>query len=120
MSKILLILPYIICLSFGQILFKKIGIQVNSADNKIVTLLSSPLFYCAAGLYALLTVYWIFILSKTPLSVAYPYVLLSFITTPLAASFVFQEKLGFYFWVGTLVMLTGGVILAFDTFVMKK
>jgi drug/metabolite transporter (DMT)-like permease len=110
-----LIIPYILGLSLGQVLFKKVGLEIASNSGRgYMTLIKSPVFYGACILYAILTIFWIFILSKLPLSVAYPFVLLSFLTTPLAGLYFFGETIGKMYWVGLGVMVIGGLIIMID------
>jgi drug/metabolite transporter (DMT)-like permease len=50
-------------------------------------------FFVALILYAALTVLWVWILSYTPLSRAYPFLALAFALTPALGCLVFAEPL---------------------------
>ena len=64
-------------------------------------------FLAAATLYAALTVMWVWILTIVPLSRAYPFVVLSFVLTPLGAAFFFGESLTLEYGIGISVILVG-------------
>lgn len=117
-SKFLLaLIPYILGLSTGQVMFKKVGMSIagKPARDLIFCLATSPLFYVSILLYGALTILWIWLLSKVPLSYAYPFVLLSFFTTPLCAVFFLNEQLGKLYWIGVLIMIIGGLIITIET-----
>jgi drug/metabolite transporter (DMT)-like permease len=54
---------------------------------------STGIFFVALILYAALTVLWVWILSYTPLSRAYPFLALAFALTPALGCLVFAEPL---------------------------
>lgn len=64
-------------------------------------------FLAAAALYAVLTILWVWILTVIPLSRAYPFVVLSFVFTPLGATFFFGESLTLNYGIGISVILVG-------------
>ena len=59
--------------------------------------------YCMPG-FALL---WVWILSFTPLSRAYPFVALAFALTPLLAGLLFGETISLHLIIGLLLILGG-------------
>ncbi|HME26124.1 MAG TPA: EamA family transporter [Acetobacteraceae bacterium] len=78
---------------------------------KLVVALSLNLWFIAALLlYAALSVIWVWILSDTPLSIAYPFVALAFVLTPLLGHFAFGEALGWSHAAG-LALVVGGLLL---------
>lgn len=61
--------------------------------ERIAGFLLNGYFFVALILYARLTVLWIWILSFTPLSRAYPFLALAFALTPALGCLVFAEPL---------------------------
>jgi len=104
---------YGLCLAFsaalcvGQVLFKMAALGQDKDAFSFVRLLQSPWFFAAAGLYALTTVLWIYILTRLPLSLAYPFSLLGAAFVPLAAWLLFGEPLGVKVWGGLVLILAG-------------
>jgi drug/metabolite transporter (DMT)-like permease len=58
-------------------------------------------------LYAALAVFWVWVLSFTPLSRAYPFVALAFAFTPLLGGLIFGEVISTRLFIGLLFILCG-------------
>lgn len=108
-----LLLSYAIGMSIGQVLFKYAALSFSPSAaaaattlGRILQLGSNPYFLAALILYLLLSVLWVWLLSFTSLSRAYPFVALAFIVTPLFGHFIFLEALEpkFYFGIGFIVV----------------
>jgi drug/metabolite transporter (DMT)-like permease len=54
-----------------------------------------------------LAVFWVWLLSFTPLSRAYPFVALAFALTPMLAALLFGEVISIRLWFGLLMILGG-------------
>ena len=80
----------------GQLLFKTPALR-GAGDGplaaRIAGFLLKGYFFVALILYAALTVLWVWILSFTPLSRAYPFLALAFALTPALGCLVFAEPL---------------------------
>ena len=72
----------------GQILFKKTAIKLSEANaeskplnndllNSLISVVQIPYFFFALVIYAIATFYWLYILQKIPLSLAYPFTALA-------------------------------------------
>ena len=70
-------------------------------------MLGSWHFYASIALYGALTVVWIWILTRIPLSRAYPFVILTFVFTPMFAAFAFGEPLNVWYFCGLALILAG-------------
>ena len=80
---------YAAAMAGGQLLFKIAamrGAGARHSSERIAGLLLNGYFIVALVLYAALTVLWVWILSFTPLSRAYPFVALAFALTPALGS----------------------------------
>jgi drug/metabolite transporter (DMT)-like permease len=94
----------------GQLLFKVAamrGTGASAPSERIVSFLFNGYFAVALILYAALTVLWVWILSFTPLSRAYPFVALAFAITPALGALVFGEPASVRLVVGIGLILCG-------------
>ncbi|TMJ34676.1 MAG: hypothetical protein E6G96_01250 [Alphaproteobacteria bacterium] len=69
-------------------------------------------FLLALLLYAGFAVFWVWILSFTPLSRAYPFVALAFALTPLLGGLLFAEPISLRLLLGILLILAGLFLVA--------
>lgn len=92
----------------GQMLFKlgSNGKQINSLFD-IIKLFFTPIVFLALCLYAGTTGLWLYILSKTPISQAYPIQALAFPLVLIVSSFVFHEQISINKWIGVLIIVAG-------------
>jgi drug/metabolite transporter (DMT)-like permease len=96
--QIALLVAYTIGISGGQILFKlaadydgnRIGLPI---ERQFLSLLHNVYFLLAFALYVVLAPLWVWILSFTPLSRAYPFMALAFAFTPLLGAALFGETI---------------------------
>jgi len=104
---------FVVILSCGQLLFKTTAAALAGAvgtADALARLLAAPSFYAAVGLYGFSTLLWIWILTRMPLSLAYPWVALTTAVVPLLAILVHGEKVRPVFWLG-LVLVVLGILL---------
>ena len=101
-----------VALAAGQLLFKSTAVRVKELPlaAMLQSIAFAPSFYAACLLYAVATVIWIWILTKIPLSTAYPFVGLSFILVALVSWLVLGETPTMWGYIGIL-MVTAGVAL---------
>lgn len=99
-------------LSVGQLLFKRVGLLMHGRplQEGVWLVLASPALYLSLALYALATALWIWILSRIPLSQAYPWVGVGVVLVPLLARVFYGEKVTLTFWVGALLVAVGIVV----------
>jgi drug/metabolite transporter (DMT)-like permease len=111
LSQTLLLIGYAVGMSGGQVLFKLAAIRYGGADGtaaeRIVGLLHNLFFVSALILYAALAVLWVWLLSFTPLSRAYPFVALAFGLTPLLGALLFGEVMPVRLTFGIVLVLCG-------------
>ena len=109
-------------MSLGQVLFKKtavtLSVSMASQNNPlgliegIIRALSVPWLYMALCVYAMATVFWLYILQRVPLSLAYPFSALAMVIVPIIAIYLFGEKLSWSYWIGVFFIFTGIIIIA--------
>jgi drug/metabolite transporter (DMT)-like permease len=114
LSQIALLTFYAIGMSGGQVLFKmaamRYGATDGSAGERLFGLLYNVYFLAALVLYAAFSILWVWILSFTPLSRAYPFVALAFAVTPLLGGMFFNEAISLRLLAG-IVLILGGLFL---------
>jgi drug/metabolite transporter (DMT)-like permease len=100
---------YAAAMAGGQLLFKLAAQRLGSsgAGERLIELAGSPYFYAAFALYSALAVLWVWILTFTPLSRAYPFVALAFAITPLLGGWMFGELIDLRLGLGILAILCG-------------
>jgi drug/metabolite transporter (DMT)-like permease len=104
-------------MSLGQVLFK-LSANRNSgggAEQFLSAILRDGYFLSAVALYAGLTVLWVWILTRVPLSRAYPFVVVSFAVTPALAALIFKEALGSWYVIGLALVLAGLSVLVWKS-----
>jgi drug/metabolite transporter (DMT)-like permease len=98
-------------MSAGQLLFKMAALRYGAAAGgtaeRLLALAGNVYFVAALALYAGYAVLWVWILSFTPLSRAYPFVALAFALTPLLGGMLFGETISVRLIVGILFILCG-------------
>jgi drug/metabolite transporter (DMT)-like permease len=106
----LIILLNTLLLVSGQFLWK-IGMSNRSTSfdslGAIIRVLISPYILSGLFLYGLATVLWLFILTKVPLSVAYPLQSFAYIIAVFGAFFFFQEEINLWKILGVILILAG-------------
>ncbi len=112
MTNTLALLGFTIMLAAGQLLFKKVGLQLQGSQpaTAVQNILAAPEIYAALALYGAATILWIWILSRVPLSRAYPYVALGVVLVPLASILVFGERIRPAFWLGAALIVAGIIV----------
>ncbi len=101
------LLCFTFLLAAGQLLFKQTGLELRGGVMRVLT---APAFYAALALYGVATLLWIWILSRVPLSRAYPYVALGVVLVPLASMMMFGEQVRPGFWLG-VGLIVGGIVI---------
>ena len=110
-----------ILMSIGQVLFKKTALSISSGLNNenslgliegILKALTIPWLYMALVTYGLATLFWLYILQRIPLTLAYPFSTLAMTIVPILAIFLFGEKISWSYWIGIFFIFMGITIIA--------
>lgn len=113
--QIALLAAYAAAMAAGQLLFKAAA-QRYTADaslaDRALSLLLNGYFIAATVLYVALTGLWVWILTFTPLSRAYPFVALAFAVTPLLGGWLFNEPITPRLCLGLVLILCGLLAVA--------
>lgn len=108
-----LLVFYAMGLSIGQLLFKLAADDVKAGPVRAFAagLLLNRHFAVAVVLYGLMTVLWVWILTRVPLSRAYPFIALAFVFTPALAFMAFGEAISPRYLIGLAFILAGLIVL---------
>lgn len=113
MSKMIsyfLLFGNVLLLVAGQILFK-IGLQ-RVGGLHWLRIAQSPAIWSGLVLYGVATLLWFAVLTRLPLSVAYPMQSMAYVLGLLAAWFIFDETLSATKIAGCVVILIGVYLIA--------
>ena len=115
LSQLVALVAYAAAMAGGQLLFKTAALRGaghGPLGERAAGFLLNGYFVVALILYAALTVLWVWILSFTPLSRAYPFVALAFAVTPVLGGLVFAEPLSMRLVIGLVLILCGLFFIA--------
>lgn len=112
MTNVLACLFLAASLAGGQVLFKFAAMDIQQRiERSWLEVISSPWLISSLLVYGASTVLWLWILTKMPLSRAYPFALLGTALVPLLAKLLFGESLPPLYLVGALLLFAGIVII---------
>jgi len=100
---------FTLVLTAGQIFFK---LAASAFIGKplavgVLELARAPSFYAGSSLYGAATLLWVWILSRVPLSQAYPWVAIATAAVPLLATQLFDERVKPSYWLGVAFVVLG-------------
>ncbi|MCP8615836.1 EamA family transporter [Salirhabdus salicampi] len=103
----------IFLLVLGQMFWKLSVEDVKQWDvDAFTTVFTSPFFWFGGFTYAIATVCWLYVLSKMPLSVAYPFQSISYVFGAILAVVIFKETVTAQHWLGILVIILGVFLIS--------
>lgn len=88
------------------------GFAAGGGIKGIVTMLFTPTIFVGIAIYGVSVLIWLWVLSRVDLSVAYPFVGLSFIFTLLFGHFILGESVNALRIIGTLMIAAGCLFVA--------
>ncbi len=101
-----LLLAAAICAAAGQVLFK-----LGATSRTSLLAFLNPQIIGGGGLYFLGAVLWVWALSKLPLSVAYPFTVLTFVFVYLASIVLLGERPSPTAFLGVGLVLAGLAVI---------
>ncbi len=116
MQKYLLIFATLLLTVSGQVIIKwraEAVAHLASAGRLayLQAMFTDPYVWCGLGGAVLASLCWMLAVQQTALSIAYPFMALSFVLVPAAAALLFGESVSVGQYVGQ-AMIVGGVTLA--------
>ena len=107
-----------VCLSAVAQVALKIGTRslATSAGKGlpavILSVASSPFIWLGLGIYGASVLAWLWVLSKTDVSVAYPFVGISFVLTAVMGAALLHENVSMLRIAGTALVIFGCILIA--------
>ena len=83
----------------------------RAADGGRLTrgILGQPFIWLGVAIWAVEIIAWTLVLEKTPLSLAYPVMTLSYVAIPLASFVCLRERMSRRRWIGAGLVAVGGL-----------
>lgn len=106
---------FCVLMGAGQILFKLAAMRLPTEGGlvpKLIAIAASPPVWAAASLYAVASVLWVLILTRVPISIAYPITSLTLVLVPVVSWAVFGDPLSLRMFCGMLTILAGVWLIA--------
>lgn len=110
-----LVVLFAVGMGFGQLLLKYAAHrQATKTGRDLISLLELVLdwpFLVGAASYALLLIFWVWLLTFLPLSRAYPFTLLSLMVATAGGAIFFHEPITQRFLAGLSIIAVGLIVL---------
>jgi len=113
--KIAQVLLSVCGISVGQLLLKLAALNLQNPKVPGVWIAGySVNLYLIGGVATLgvSTLIWVWVLRTLPLAIAYPFMALCFVIVPLLSYLVLGETVGLKFMMGTLLIVSGVVLIS--------
>ena len=117
MSYLLLPVVAAVISAIGQILLKYAMLKhgpIAPSLSGILALFFEPLLLVALSMYAVAMLLWLQVLSKVPLSVAYPILAITYAIVPVLAVIIKKKKIGHVHLLGIAFVLIGISLIGFN------
>ena len=85
--------------------------EVRSPGHTVGRALAEPRLWIGVGLFGVSSLFWLVVLSRVPLSLAYPFVGMSYVVVVGFSAFVLHERVPALRWIGVLVIVAGIVLV---------
>ena len=109
--QIILTISCVLTISIGQLLFKKVSINLNQSDS-LLSFGVLGTFSLAIFIYSMATLFWIYILKSVPLNQAYSFMALSFVFVSFGSYWFFDERISMQLVVGLVLIILGLVLIS--------
>lgn len=89
--------------------------QVSDATQTVSRAVKEPLLWIGLLLFGVSALFWLVVLSRVDLSLAYPFVGLSYVVIVALARFIFHEQVPALRWIGVTIIAVGIVLIGFSS-----
>lgn len=89
--------------------------QVSQIGSTIVKAAKEPLLWFGLFLFGISALFWLVVLSRVPLSVAYPFAGLSYIVIVVLDQFILNEHVPGLRWVGAAIVAVGIALIGISS-----
>ena len=113
MKYILLTFTVVLLLVAGQVLFR-LGVDGKNFGSILETInvLFTPIVVAGLSIYVLSTMLWLYVLTRVPISQAYPMLALAYPIMLVFARYLFSEEVSLIRWIGAIIICVGVVLIA--------
>lgn len=87
------------------------GAEMSAPADTLLRAAKEPYLWVGLGLFGISALFWLVVLSRVPLSVAYPFVGLSYVVIVAFARFVLHEHVPLLRWIGVALVVSGIVVV---------
>jgi drug/metabolite transporter (DMT)-like permease len=94
-----------------QLSFKVGSAKADAAPSFVRGVLSQPLIWIGIALWVVESIAWVFVLQRSPLSMAFPVMTLSYATVPLAGLLLLREKMSRRQMAGAALIFAGVLLV---------
>ena len=118
MGKYLFIAGTLAFTLFGQLLLKSRALALSAAYGRehrvqyLVAMFTDRIVWIGLVAAVLASICWTLAVQQAPLSVAYPFMALSFVFVPLGALLMFGERIAVGQWMGLVMIMLGVAVSA--------
>ena len=119
MVSIILLFTSIVLAASGQILLKKGMMEVGMFSGTSGTMMSyyfraftNPYVFFGFCFFLVSVFSWLLVLSRLPLSLAYPCVAFGYVIVTIASKFIFHETISVIRWLGIAVICLGVFLIS--------
>lgn len=103
-------------MGFNQLILSISSRQLSDSGFSLISIIENRLLFIGIFLYILGFCFWIFIISKLDIKIAYPIASTSILFSALFSSLYESRQLPFKYWIGILVILLGiYIITSYDS-----
>jgi len=114
LAQFVMLSTYAFGMAGGQVLFKLAAQRLPASaaiGEQLTSMLGNAYLLLAFAFYCALAVCWVWILTFTPLSRAYPFVALAFAITPMLGAWLFHEPINLRLGLGIAAIVLGLVLV---------
>ena len=101
-------------MAVGQMLFKRtvVALSYDGFADMIGKVVRQPMFYVTIIFYGFSTFFWLWIVGRYTLSLAYSFAAISVAVVPIFEFFIFGTRTNLQFWIGVAVLMFALALIA--------
>ena len=115
-ANLALVLVSVLAAAGGQLMLKQ-GMQLATSKHKntggslVLGAATSPWVWLGLAIFGISAIVWLVVLSRVPLSLAYPFNALGYLVILTASILLLHERANLFTWAGTTLVVAGLVIV---------
>ncbi|MFA4906085.1 MAG: EamA family transporter [Candidatus Margulisiibacteriota bacterium] len=117
MVDYLILVVSVLLATTGQLLMKQGMTQfgrfpITQLAQNVIPMFLNPWVFAGLAAFGISSIFWLAVLSRLPLSLAYPMVSLAYVVVAFASIFLFREQVSLIRWIGVLVICSGVFLIS--------